>query len=87
MICLLEMQEKILLLKRELYGGKLVSSDYWKHIQTFMEHLQSKPCYADPVIWMMKAIKPTDGTEYWKFVILYVDNTIWCCHCSKEVLE
>ena len=35
----LEMQGKVALIKRALYGGKLAGSDYWKHMQTCMKHL------------------------------------------------
>ena len=35
----LEIQGKIGIIKRALYGGKSAVSDYWKHMRTCMEHL------------------------------------------------
>ena len=40
-----------------------------------MEFLDFNPCKADPDIWMRKA-KRTDSTDYWEYVLLYVDDCI-----------
>ena len=82
----LEMQGRIALIKRALYGGKSAGSDYWKHMRTCMEHLGFTSCKADPDVWMREAVKP-DGHEYWEYVLLYVDDAL-CCSCNpKEVLS
>ena len=36
---------------------------------------------------MRKAVKPSDGTEYWEYVLLYVDDALAISHCPKEVFE
>ena len=36
---------------------------------------------------MQKAIKPKDNTEYWEYVLLYVDDTRCISHRPREVLE
>ena len=79
------MQGKIALIKRALYGGKLAGSDYWKHMRTCMEHLGFTPCKADPDMWMREAVK-LDETEYWEYVLLYVDDALSCSCSPKEVL-
>ena len=76
----LEMRGKIAILKRALYGGKSTGSDYWKHIRTCMEHLRFASCKADPDVWMREAVTP-DGSEYWEYVLLYVDDAL-CCFCN-----
>ena len=66
----LELQGKVAVIKRALYGGKKAGSDYWKHMRTCMNHLGFEPCEADPDVWMRTAIKPSDGSEYWEYVLL-----------------
>eukprot|EP00957_Ditylum_brightwellii_P015948 1201034-Ditylum_brightwellii.AAC.2 len=82
-----EMQGKIALTKCALYGGKSAGSDYWKHMHTCMEHLGFTSCKADTDVWMRPGVKPEDETEYWEFVLLYVDDTLCLSHCPKHVLE
>ena len=83
----LEYQGKIAVIKRALYGGKRAGSDYWKHIRTCMKHLGFEPCVADPDLWMRKATKPCDGSEYWEYVLLYVDDVLCVSHRPEEVLR
>ena len=83
----LEYQGKVAIIKRALYGGKKAGYNYWKRMRTCMDHLVFEPCKADPNVWMRKAVKPSDGTEYWEYVLLYVDDALAISHCPKEVLE
>ena len=83
----LEYQGKIAVIKRALYGGKKAGSDYWKHMRTCMKHLGFEPCEADPDVWMRKATKPSDGSEYWEYVLLYVDDALSVSHRPEEVLR
>ena len=83
----LEYQGKVAVIKRALYGGKKAGSDYWKHMRTCMNHLGFEPCEADPDVWMRKAIKPSDGSEYWEYVLLYVDDALSVSHRPEEVLR
>ena len=83
----LELQGKVAVIKRALYGGKKAGSDYWKHMRTCMNHLGFEPCEADPDVWMRTAIKPSDGSEYWEYVLLYVDDALCVSHRPEEVLK
>ena len=47
--------------------------DYWLHLRSYMEYLGFSPCKADADIWMRKA-KCANNTDYWEYVLLYVDN-------------
>ena len=40
-----------------------------------MKFLGFKSCKADPDVWMREAVKD-DGTEFYEYVMLYVDDTI-----------
>jgi len=47
----LEYQEKYPVIKRTLLGGNTAGYNYWKHIQSCMDHHGFKPCKADPDVW------------------------------------
>ena len=83
----LEPRGCVAIIKRALYGGKSAGSDYWKYMRTCMEHLNFTPCKADPDVWMRQAIKDTDGTNYYEYVLLYVDDTICISMNSQSVLK
>ena len=52
-----------------------------------MEHLKVIPYKADQDVWMRKAVKPTDGTVYWEYVLLYVDDAFCFSINQRDVLE
>ena len=52
-----------------------------------MNQLGFQPCKADPDLWMREATKPTDGSTYWEYVLLYVDDALAISHRPREVLE
>ena len=47
-----------------------------------MEFLGFSPCKADADVWMREK-KRNDGSIYWEYVLLYVDN----CLCISEYPE
>ena len=78
-ICGPEFREHIgkkALIKRALYGGKCAGQDHWLYLRSCMDFLGFKPYKADPDVWM-RASKRTVNTDYWKYVLLYVDD----CRC------
>ena len=70
------------MIRRALYGGKFTGRDYWLRLQSCMEFLWFSSCKADPDIWMRKA-KRVDNTDYWEYVLIYVDNCI-CISTDPE---
>ena len=83
----LEWQGRVAIIRRALYGGKCAGSDYWKHMRSCMEHLGFESCKGDQDVWMREAINPKDGSEYWEYVLLYVDDCLCISHRPREVLE
>ena len=77
---------KVALIRRALYGGKSSGSDFWKHLRSCMEHLNFKSCLADPDIWMREA-KKDDGTPYWEYVLLYVDDVLCISQDGTKVIN
>ena len=70
------------MIKRALCGGKSAGRDFWLQYRSCMEFLGFNPCKADPDIWMRKS-KQVDNTDYWEYVLLYVDN----CICTSTEPE
>ena len=68
------------------YGGKAAGRDFRNHLRDCMRHLKFKPCLADPDIWMRPATK-ADGTEYYEFVLLYVDDALCISENAESVLR
>ena len=82
----LENVGKRALIRRALYGGKMAGRDYWNHMRSCMEFLEFKTCIADPDVWMRKA-KKADGSTYWEYVLLYVDDALVISEHGNKVLH
>ena len=50
-----------------------------------MSHVGFASCPADPDIWMRPA-KKADGLPYYKYVLLYVDDTLVISKNSEKIL-
>ena len=53
-----------------------------EHMWSCMTYLGFISCQADPNIWMREAQKD-NGTEYWEYVLLYVDDAL-CINVNAE---
>ena len=51
-----------------------------------MEFLGFKPCKADPDVWMRPATKE-DGTPYWEYVLLYVDDCLVVSENPERIIR
>ena len=66
---------KVAIIVRALYGGKSAGADYWRHVRQAMASMHFKASPADPDVWMRPGTKD-DGTTYWQYVLLYVDDIL-----------
>ena len=68
--------------------GKDSSSgaDCWKHFRSCIAHLGFTSYKADPDIWMREG-KKDDGSVYWEYVLLYVDDALWISNNAENVLR
>ena len=82
----LEHVGKVALIRRALYGGKLAGKDFWTHLRSCMKFLGFTSCQADPDIWMREAVKP-DGSQYWEYVLLYVDDCLVISDNGEKILR
>ena len=81
-----ENKGKRALIRRALYGGKAAGRDFRNHLRDCMRHLKFEPCLADPDVWMRPAIK-ADGTEYYEYVLLYVDDALCISESAEDILR
>jgi hypothetical protein len=44
------------------------------------------PCKADPDVWMRPAKKP-DGTDYYEYLLTYVDDCLVVSHNPKQIID
>jgi hypothetical protein len=51
-----------------------------------MNHLGFKPCLADPDLWMMAMVRPSDGSKYYAYVLVYIDDVMVIHHDAEAVL-
>ena len=70
---------------RALYGGKLSGRDFWLHLRSCMDFLGFESSKADPDVWMRPAVR-SDGSEYYEYVLLYVDDCLVISENGKRVL-
>ena len=83
----LEHVGKRALIVRALYGGKVAGRDFWHHLRSCMKDvLGFESCLADPDVWMREA-KRDDGTVYYEYVLLYVDDCLVISDNAEKVLR
>jgi hypothetical protein len=68
---------------RALYSLKSAGELFRNHLADCMRHLGFTPCLADPDLWM-KATEKEDGTAYYAYVLLYVDDVMVIHHNKIE---
>ena len=77
---------RVRLIHRALYGGKTAGMDFRNHLQSCMHYLKFSSCPADPDIWMRLAEK-LDGTSYYEYVLLYMDDALVISENVEEILR
>lgn len=70
-----ELKGKRAIVRRALYGMKSAGRDFRNHLRDCMEHMGYKSCRADPDLWVRVA-KRQDGSEYYEYMLLYVDDAL-----------
>ena len=77
---------KVALIHRALYGGKTAGKDFRNHLRSCMSHIGFKSCPANPDVWMRPAEK-ADGSSYYEYVLLYVDDTLVISENAEKILR
>ena len=81
----LENVGRVALIHRALYGGKTAGRDFRNHLRSCMRHLDFISCPADPDVWMRPA-KKSDGSPYYEYVLLYVDDCLVISENAEDLL-
>ena len=77
---------KIFLVVRALYGLKSAGGAFWALMRSVLRQMSFVPSKADPDIWMRPGTKE-DGTEYYQYIVAYVDDMIAIAEHAKAVLR
>ena len=64
----------------------MAGRDFWTHLRSCMTFLGFKSYQADLDIWIREATK-TDGTDCWKYVLLYVDDCLVVSDHGEKMLR
>ena len=59
---------------RALYGLKSSGASFWNHLDYFMKLMECMPCTADTDLWMKPMVRPSDGYEYYAYILIYIDD-------------
>ena len=75
---------KIVLIHRDMHGGKADRKDFRNHLRSCMLHLSFVSCLDNSHVWIRPANR-SDGSYYYKYILLYTDDTILLSENSKHV--
>ena len=70
-----------------LYRLKSAGALFWNHLDDCMIHMGYKTCLVNPDMWMIPKTRNSNGLEYYKYVILYVDDVLAIGDDPEEVLK
>jgi hypothetical protein len=78
-------QGQRMLVVRALYGAKSSGRDFRNHLQSCMNTMEFERCESDHDVWRKAAITD-DGTEYYEYILLYVDDCLVVSHRASDIL-
>ena len=64
-----------MIIKKALYWLKSSGSAFWAHLAKTLYDISFISTKANPGVWICLAVKH-DGTEYYEYVMCYIDNII-----------
>ena len=71
---------------RALYGLKSAGAAFRKHLADCMRTLGYQSCLADHDLWY-KPVQKADGTEYYSYILCYVDDILVIHHDPMPILN
>ena len=79
-------QGKMFLVVRVLYGLKSDSASFRYFMAKKLNKISFNSCVADPDAWMRHAVR-YDGTEYYEYIIMYVDDILAILVDATSILK
>ena len=77
---------EVVVVTRVLYGMKSSARNFRNHLRDCMDHMGYSSCLADPDLWMREA-KLDDGTDYYEYILLFVDDCLVVSQHLKNSLN
>ena len=74
------------IIRKALYGLKSSGTAFRAHLAETLHGIGSKPTKADSDVWICPVVKP-DGTEYYEYIMCYVDDILSVSHDAKFILQ
>jgi hypothetical protein len=74
------------LIVRALYGLRTSGAQFRSHLAQTLSEFGYRSSKADPDVWMRPETKP-DGTKYYAYVLVYVDDILCVHHKPQELIE
>ena len=75
-----------MIIRKVLYGLKSSGAAFRAHLAEMLHDIGFKPTKADPDVWICPVVKP-DGTEYYKYIMCYVNDILSVSHDVKSILQ
>ena len=71
---------------KALYHLKSSGAAFRAFLAETLDEIGFKSSEADPDVWLKPAVK-TDGEEYYKYILVYVDDILYISHKAKETMS
>jgi len=81
-----ELQGRNILIVHALYGLKSCGAAWRSHLANTLHHMGFTSCLADPDVWFKSAMK-ADGTEYYEYVLVYVEDLLVLSHQPDKIMK
>ena len=79
-------QGTLFIVVRTLYGLKSASADFQSFMAKKLDEINFKWCVAYPYFWLKPAVRP-NGTEYYEYILMYVDNILEISVDTTKILK
>ena len=79
--------EQPILIIHAIYILKSSAAGWREHISLTLHDMGFKSCQADPNMWLKPNIYLTDGFEYCKYVLIYVNDLLCILHDPKTIMD
>ena len=75
------------LIVRALYGLKSSAARWRDHIAATLREMKFKSCLADPDVWLRPQVRPSDGFQYYEYVLVYIDDILCVSHDPRSIMN
>ena len=80
------LQGKVLIVSKALYGLKSSGAAWRNHLSSSIQDMGFTSSRGDPDLYFRAACKD-DGTEYYEYLLVYVNDIICVSHKTKEIMD